>query len=334
MNNKNTLSYALKRLQAQLNELNSFYTAAFADSITDQRVVFNRLIADSFTDIQKSFDIPTSPLVLHTDALNAALYEAFAPLQEMLNETSKACGAQISEMLQTHIASSFEDKLLPLLSSFTQDEYRRFREQIELSFAPLIDAIGLISITPSYVEVPKQLIPNDFKYDVERNPSKCSTVKLSHEQAQFLIGSILVPLLIFFFTYLENRSPSDWQESYHREEMAALATQIEQNNILIQQNNEQLEINKAENELRQQQLEVEQDIDAMLKAICQHLNIDLDQLSEVFPTADGIPPEAVSHSPYTESLTENIPSLPRTEHLQHSTDPDVTAESEQPLKPD
>lgn len=246
MNNKNTLSYALKRLQAQLDELSTFYTAAFTDSITDQRVVFNRLVADSFADIQKSFDLPTSSLALHTDALNTALYEAIAPLQEMLNKTSEAYCTQISESIHNYAASILEDCFSSLLSSLSENDYSHVDKQFASGIKPLLDTIDSISIQENHVEVAETLVSKRF-IDPEKSQHLQSGKRtLTFEQTCMLL-SVLIPILVWLFpnplSYFLEKPQTVQEVSLNSEQLEELTNAVSK----LTESIEQLSINSSLN---------------------------------------------------------------------------------------
>lgn len=246
MNNKNTLSYALKRLQAQLDELSTFYTAAFTDSITDQRVVFNRLVADSFADIRKSFDLPTSSLALHTDALNTALYEAIAPLQEMLNKTSEAYCTQISESIHDYAASILEDCFSSLLSSLSENDYSHVDKQFASGIKPLLDTIDSISIQENHVEVAETLVSKRF-IDPEKSQHLQSGKRtLTFEQTCMLL-SVLIPILVWLFpnplSYFLEKPQTVQEVSLNSEQLEELTNAVSK----LTDSVEQLSINSSLN---------------------------------------------------------------------------------------
>ena len=101
-------------------------------------------------------------------------------------------------------------------------------------------AVNSIRILPNYIEFPAELIPDDFDYDKKQiSPVQPkSVIKLPTERAQFLIGSILIPLMLWFASYFQNQSPSTWQEQHHQEKMAKL---IQQNDEVIENQRKQYE---------------------------------------------------------------------------------------------
>ena len=97
-------------------------------------------------------------------------------------------------------------------------------------------AVNSIRILPNHIEFPAELIPDDFDYD-EKPISPVqpkSVIKLPTERAQFLIGSILIPLMLWFASYFQNQSPSTWQEQHHQEKMEDTAKLIQQNDEVIE----------------------------------------------------------------------------------------------------
>lgn len=104
-------------------------------------------------------------------------------------------------------------------------------------------AVNSIRILPNYIEFPAELIPDDFDYDKKQiSPVQPkSVIKLPTERAQFLIGSILIPLMLWFASYFQNQSPSTWQEQHHQEKMEDTAKLIQQNDEVIENQRKQYE---------------------------------------------------------------------------------------------
>ena len=114
-----------------------------------------------------------------------------------------------------------------------------------LGFETITAAINSIRILPNYVELqlPAELIPDDFDYDKKPiSPVQPkSVIKLPTERAQFLIGSILIPLMLWFASYFQSQSPSTWQEQHHQEKMEDTAKLIQQNDEVIENQRKQYE---------------------------------------------------------------------------------------------
>ena len=104
-------------------------------------------------------------------------------------------------------------------------------------------AVNSIRILPNYIEFPAELIPDDFDYDKKQiSPVQPkSVIKLPTERAQFLIGSILIPLMLWFASYFQNQSPSTWQEQHHQDKMEDTAKLIQQNDEVIENQRKQYE---------------------------------------------------------------------------------------------
>ena len=104
-------------------------------------------------------------------------------------------------------------------------------------------AVNSIRILPNHIEFPAELIPDDFDYD-EKPISPVqpkSVIKLPTERAQFLIGSILIPLMLWFASYFQSQSPSAWQEQHHQEKIEDTTKLIQQNDEIIENQRKQYE---------------------------------------------------------------------------------------------
>ena len=164
-----------------------------------------------------------------------------------------------------------------------------------LGFEAINAAINSMRILPNHVELPAELIPDDFDYDekpISPVQSK-SVIKLSPERAQFLIGSILIPLMLWFASYFQSQSPSTWQEQFHQEEMENDAKLIQQNETIIQQNDEALESQRKQYEASLKTIE-------LLEAIYYQLESD----SNTPQASDCIPPVDDSLSQAADSLLQ------------------------------
>ena len=184
------------------------------------------------------------------DTLNAALSQMAASLKEASALYSESYCTQFSELIQSSIVSMRKN---------------------DFSFiAKSLDTQSL----DNYVEIPKQLIPENFDYDEEVNPpiQNKSLIKLPSEKALSII-SLLITIVIACISYYQSLSPAAWQEKYHQEEMENDAT-------IIQQNEEMLKIQQKQYEAIAKELE-------LLGAIYDQLKSN----SNDPPTSCYIPPE-------------------------------------------
>ena len=213
------------------------------------------------------------------DTLNAALSQMAASLKETSALYSETYCAQFSELIQSSIDSM------------------RKNDALTYQLEPLINAINSIHVIDNCVEMPKQLIPDNFDYDEEITPpiQNKSLIKLPSEKALSII-SLLITILIAYISYCQNLSPAAWQEKYHQEEMENDAT-------IIQQNEEMLKIQQKQYEAISKELELLGSIYDQLKSNSKEL-----------PTSDCIPPEAGSLLQEADSLPHCIESHYADEH--------------------
>lgn len=240
--NKNLNSFieASKQTNIQYSELQKSLINTFGLSHIKQ---FQPIISASLTE---SFGFNIDELT--------NLQKSFVTLQKMLNTATNG----IDESIVSSVLSP---------------------DWTSTVFDPLLAKINNIRIFSDYVEVPKQLIPEDYSYEKGKNSEPNTLItKLSHPAALALITGILVPTLLWIASCLMNLSPSDWQEKYHEEEMEAL-------NTIIHREEEQLQLQRDETLLQQKQLE------AILKTI-EYLSLTSEELEATSPTFESAFPES------------------------------------------
>ena len=312
MNDFDRYSKAWARIDSQIRKLTS---TPIADFVAQQQALYESFgtSATVATAIQPNFEIESA---LYANALPAGFKYPETPLHDLVNSYYKI-----------HSAAS-----APLTGAFGIQNIPPIGVQLSSGFEPLFSALDTIRISPSYVEFPAELIPDAFEYDKKLNPPTHhrAMIKLSPEQARFLISVLLAPLMFWIASYIVSLSPAAWQEKYHQEEMENDAKLIQQNETIIQQN-------KASLELKQKQYEATLKGIEVLEAIYEQLGSD----SETLPVSDTIPPEVDFLLPqddssphYDESHTQDDHSDDLPTESQHSTTPDSPDESESPSESD
>ena len=250
------LSSALERLIAQIKQITTLYESAF-----------------------------------QPDTLNAALSQMAASLKETSALYSETYCAQFSELIQSSIDSMRKNDFSFIAKSLDTQSLNNINDALTYQLEPLINAINSIHVIDNCVEMPKQLIPDNFDYDEEITPpiQNKSLIKLPSEKALSII-SLLITILIAYISYCQNLSPAAWQEKYHQEEMENDAT-------IIQQNEEMLKIQQKQYEAISKELELLGSIYDQLKSNSKEL-----------PASDCIPPEAGSLLQEADSLPHCIES--------------------------
>ena len=233
------LSSALERLIAQIKQITTLYESAF-----------------------------------QPDTLNAALSQMAASLKEASALYSESYCTQFSELIQSSIVSMRKNDFSFIAKSLDTQSLNNINDVLIYQLESLIDAINAIHVVDNYVEIPKQLIPENFDYDEDVNPpiQNKSLIKLPSEKALSII-SLLITIVIACISYYQSLSPAAWQEKYHQEEMENDAT-------IIQQNEEMLKIQQKQYEAIAKELE-------LLGAIYDQLKSN----SNDPPTSCYIPPE-------------------------------------------
>ena len=151
---------------------------------------------------------------------------------------------------------------------------------VQESLHSLLSSMDRIRIIENYVEIPKELIPVEYPCeDTQNQKSNKHLIKFTYSAAQYLITNFFIPLLLQCFMSI---SPASWQEEYHKEEMAALNTIIQQNNKEIALQNEANELQREANEIQRETNEIQQE----------YLTAILSAIDYLLVTSEGLAPAA------------------------------------------
>lgn len=366
MSKKDNFKFPFEQFHAQLEQIGKLYTSPLIDTVTQQQALlrsFEQPLA-AFEKSQLPFEqfraqseeigtLFSSPVIeiaqQQQNIYNSLVADAFkSPLHDLVNSFSKTYGTEFANLIQSSVTVAIRNDFSSITKSLGLQFTADIGAQLSSGFEPLISALDAIRIAPKYVEVPAELIPDDFEYDEKSNPPahRETIIKLSPEQTQFLIGSILFPLILWIASYIASLSPTAWQEQYHQEEMendAKLIQQneliieqnktiIEQNDRTIQQNDEMIEIQQKQYEACLKGLETLETIYYKLDSESDSAEVDLMTSSAEYHSADAqsnadqAEPAPVSAEPTLDS-TEPEPHLAEP---QPSTTPDSLDEAEQP----
>ena len=238
-------------------------------------------------------------------------------LHTLINSYSKAYGIDFSKVLQSSAITATQNILSPLADSLTFQNAATFATQLSCGVESLVSALNAIQITPAYIEVPTELIPDNFEYGKKLNPQaqRKAIIKLSPEQTRFLIATFLAPLMFWIASYIASLSPTAWQEQYHQEEMENDAKLIQQNETIIEQNKTIIKQNDRTIQQNDEMIEIQQkQYEACLKGLetLETIYNQLDSDSENQSVSDHISPEV-------DSPLQQADSLP---HYDESPDPD------------
>ena len=256
MNKKDNFKFPFEQFHAQLEQIEKLYTSPLIDTVTQQQALLHSF-AQPLAAFEKSvlpfeqfrvqsekigtlFSSPISEMARQQQNIYSSLIaDAFkSPLHDLVNSFSKTYGTEFANLIQSSATVAIRDEFSSITKSLGLQFTADINAQLSAGFEPLISALDAIRIAPKYVEVPAELIPNDFEYDEKSNPPthRGAIIKLSPAQTQFLIGSILFPLILWIASYIMSLSPAAWQEQYHKEEMENDAKLIQQNELIIEQN--------------------------------------------------------------------------------------------------
>lgn len=362
MNKKDNFKFPFEQFHAQLEQIEKLYTSPLIDTVTQQQALLHSF-AQPLAAFEKSvlpfeqfrvqsekigtlFSSPIIEMARQQNIYGSLIADAFkAPLHDLVNSFSKTYSTEFANLIQSSATIAIRDDFSSITKSLGLQCTADIGAQLSAGFEPLISALDAIRIAPKYVEIPAELIPDDFEYGKKLNPpaQRKAIIKLSPEQTRFLIATFLAPLMFWIASYIASLSPTAWQEQYHQEEMENDAKLIQQNETIIEQNNRTIQQNDEMIEIQQKQYE------ACLKG--------LETLEAIYYKLDSesIPPEvdlmtsyAECHSVDAQSNADQAepapvsaePILDLTEPEPHPaesqlyTTPDPPVESEQPSESD
>lgn len=370
MNKKDNFKFPFEQFHAQLEQIEKLYTSPLIDTVTQQQALL-RSFAQPLAAFEKSvlpfeqfrvqsekigtlFSSPISEMARQQQNIyNSLVADTFkSPLHDLVNSFSKTYGTEFANLIQSSATVTIRDEFSSITKSLGLQFTADINAQLSAGFEPLISALDAIRIAPKYVEVPAELIPNDFEYDEKSNPPthRGAIIKLSPAQTQFLIGSILFPLILWIASYIMSLSPATWQEQYHKEEMENDAKLIQQNELIIEQNKTIIEQNDRTIRQNDEIIEIQQkQYEACLKGLetleAIYYKLDSDSNS---PEVDSMTSYAECHSVDAQSNADQVEPVPvsaeptpaPTEPEPHpaesqpSTTPHSPDESEQPSESD
>ena len=348
MNPNDYYFHSFKQIGAQIDRINKFYQSPIADFAKRQQALYENMgsivrqhYSNYATDVLTSTQQVLS--MCGQTALAAGLQTTDNTLHTLINSYPKICGADFSELFRVSAVAAAQNTISPISNSLAFQNAAQIGAQLSCGIGPLLSALNAIQITPAYVEIPAELIPDDFEYDKKLNPSThCGAIiKLSPAQTQFLIGSILFPLILWLTSYIMSLSPTAWQKQYHQEEMENDAKLIQQNEIIIEQNQTIIEQNDRTIQQNNEMIKIQQkQYEACLKGLktLEAIYCRLDSESNS-PEVDLMTSYAECHSADAQSNADQAeptpvsaePTLDSAE-LQHSTTPDSPAENTQSSK--
>jgi hypothetical protein len=155
----------------------------------------------------------------------------FAPIQEMLNNLTNSSAASIAAAFQDSsvLAASFQEIIPPDIAQNFENLNTFSVEQFSTAFNPLFSAIDNIRIFPDHIEVPDELVPENFikSPDATQSQYKPDVKRLSRSDAIALIA-IIIAVLAWLFP-----NPLSGFQSESEPQVRAIITQ-EQGNLIIE----------------------------------------------------------------------------------------------------
>lgn len=320
------------RTQAQLDrQFRKLTSNPIADFIAQQQALYDNFgtSATSAIAFQQNLD---KKFTLYANTLPAGFKYPENPLHDLVNSYYKIYGA----------ASA------PLTGALGIQNITPIGVQLSSGFEPLVAALDSIRIASTYVEMPAELIPDDFNYgtaeEITPSTQRLDIIKVSSKAAKYLIKNVLIPVLISYIVASLPSRPSEWEKQYHQEEMDNDSKLIQQNETIIQQNETIIQQNQESLELQQKQYEACLKGIEILEAIYNQLDSD----SETLPDSDTIPPEVdfllpqadssphydESHTPDDHSGDHQAESHPHPAESRSSTTSDSLGGSESPSESD
>jgi hypothetical protein len=288
-------SFAYASLQKPLKELSDIIEKAYTPQISAFQQSFSQIYYDKFKEL--------------AETLNASYQKELMSSQQITALSN--CLTEQQKLMLEKISATFQSA----------------------EFSSLFDGI---SIHDNYVSMPEDLIPDDFSYEEISTDSakydslESSTVskKLSIPDAKWIIASVLMPLLVYFLTYLTSLSPAPWQKQYHEEE---LQLQREENQLKREEN----QLKREENHIREEQLKVTIKVMEYLAFIYNSLEYAAENPAlpaSVLQEYGSFLSESESARPGSDSPASDAESSPHYADSMLSTSVDESGNSESPSK--
>ena len=366
MSKKDNFKFPFEQFHAQLEQIGKLYTSPLIDTVAQQQALL-RSFEQPLAAFEKSvlpfeqfraqsekigmlFSSPVIEMAQRQQNIYGNLVaDAFkSPLHNLVNSFSKTYGTEFANLIQSSTTAAIRDDFSSITKSLGLQFTADIGVQLSAGFEPLISSLDAIRINSKYVDIPAELIPDDFEYDEEiLSPVQHgNSVKVPFKVAQDLIDKLLLPILAAYIVYLLTASPTAWQKQYHQEEMENDAKLIQQNEIIIEQNKTIIEQNDRTIQQNDEMIEIQHKLYvACLKRVetLEAIYYKLDSESNS-PEVDLLTSSAECHSADAQSNADQAepapvfaePTLDSTEPEPHpaesqpSTTPDSHAESEQP----
>lgn len=183
MNKKDNFKFPFEQFHAQLEQIEKLYTSPLIDTVTQQQALLHSF-AQPLAAFEKSvlpfeqfrvqsekigtlFSSPISEMARQQQNIYSSLIaDAFkSPLHDLVNSFSKTYGTEFANLIQSSATVAIRDEFSSITKSLGLQFTADINAQLSAGFEPLISALDAIRIAPKYVEVPAELIPNDFEYD-------------------------------------------------------------------------------------------------------------------------------------------------------------------------
>lgn len=342
MNPNDYYIHSLKQIGAQIDRINEFYQSPIVDFAKRQQALYENMgsivrqhYSNYATDVLASTKQAFS--MCGQAALAAGLQATDNTLHTLINSYPKICGTDFPELFRVSAVAAAQNTISPIADSLAFQNAAQIGAQLVCGIEPLTSALNAIRITPAYVEIPAELIPDDFDNteEITSTVQHPDIIKVSPKVARCIIDKILIPILVAYIAHLLTASPATWQEQYHQEEMENDAKLIQQNEIIIQQNKEQLELQKKQYEACLRGIDIleaiynQLDSDSENQSISDHISPEVDSLLQ---QADSLP--HYDESPAPDDHLDDLPaeSHPRPVDTQPSTTQDSPAENTQSSK--
>lgn len=349
MNPNDYYIHSFKQIGAQIDQINKFYQSPIADFAKRQQALYENMgsivrqhYSNYATDVLTSTQQVLS--MCGQTALAAGLQTTDNTLHTLINSYPKICGVDFSELFRVSAVAAAQNTISPISNSLAFQNAAQIGAQLVCGIEPLTSALNAIRITPAYVEIPAELIPDDFDNteEITSTVQRPDIIKVSPKVARYIIDKILLPILVGCASTLLANFITTHINQPHQEETAICVNLNQQNETVNQpseittpQSQEQLELQKKQYEACLRGIDIleaiynQLDSDSENQSISDHISPEVDSLLQ---QADSLP--HYDESPAPDDHLDDLPaeSHPRPVDTQLSTTQDSPAENTQSSK--
>ena len=351
MNPNDRYINSLIQFGKQIERINKLYQSPIVDFAMQQQSLYERL--DSIVQPQY-FDHATNMLNSTNRILSmcdqVTLATSFQSpnnaLHTLINSYPKVCEIDVPKIFQASAIAATQNTISPLVNSLAFQNAATFATQFSCGIEPLVSALNAIRITSTCVEVPAELIPDDFDNteEITSTVQHPGIIKVSPKVAQYIIDKILIPLLVACASSLLTVFITTHIGQTHQEETEINVNLNQQNETVNQPSEPSASPGKEQLELQNKQYEAclrgidileaiynQLDSDSENQSVSDHISPEVDSPLQ---QADSLPHYGESPAPDDRLDDLQVESHPHPVDSQPSTTQDSPAENTQSSQSD